>query len=253
MELAGLVQGLNVFFNERRVLSDVNVDFSNKKLTVLLGRSGSGKTILLRALNRLNECLEGYRGEGDVRVRIDEELVSVNAMRPASLPFLRQKVGMVFQTPNPLPLSVKKNLLLPLQLVLNKKGAEAEAQMKKQLERVGLWDEVSSRLNAPAQTLSGGQQQRLCIARTLALEPEMLLLDEPTASLDRVASSTIEELIFSLKKQYTIVMVSHSLRQALELADDFVIVSEGVIKATFARHELPPGALEAESHLERWI
>lgn len=248
MESCISLRDLSVSFGQRQILKRVNVDFPCRKVTVLLGRSGSGKTTLLRSINRLNESFDGYRGYGMGTVMLDGTRRPLHG--PGSLPLsiLRRKIGMVFQSPNPLPLSIGKNILLPLALVAGKEGEEGKEAMRKALEEVGLWREVSDRLDRPASSLSGGQQQRLCLARALALTPEILLLDEPTASLDRAAGRKIEELIFSLRERYSILIVSHSLSQARRLGDSFAILTEGTLNGLLPASELPHGA-EAEAFM----
>lgn len=252
LDVCASIRDLCVSFGERVVLHRVALDFPAKKITVLLGRSGSGKTTLLRSLNRLNECFDGYRGSGDISVRLGGAMAPVSG--PGALPVsrLRSLVGMVFQTPNPLPLSIRKNMLLPMAMVLGTKKEEAEEAMRLALHEVGLWDEIEGRLDRPAFSLSGGQQQRLCLARALVLKPEILLLDEPTASLDRLAAARIEELILSLKDRYSIVMVSHSLLQAGKLADFLAVMSEGRVEETMNASDLPKGP-EAEALLEKLL
>ena len=242
MKNCAKIRGFSVFFQERKVLDSISLDIPQEGITMLLGRSGSGKTTLLRSLNRLNETFEGCRCEGEASVLIGGEMVNIYEEGALSLTELRRHVGMVFQIPNPLPLSVKKNMLLPMQLVLRLGKKEAEARMEQRLTEVGLWDEVKERLNTSALSLSGGQQQRLCLARALALEPDILLLDEPTASLDKKSSELIEAHLLSLKGQCPMVMVSHSISQAQRLGERFVIISEGKItkiigKNDFAAHE----------------
>ncbi|MDR1379339.1 MAG: ATP-binding cassette domain-containing protein [Synergistaceae bacterium] len=249
------VRNLVVSFGEHEVLHGVNVDFPFKQVSALLGRSGSGKTTLLRSLNRLNEHFENYSGQGEVSVVLNGNIRSVHAKnRESAMPLdqLRRLVGMVFQAPNPLPLSIRKNIILPLTLVAELGKDEAEEAMSRVLNEVGLWNEVRDRLDRPAQALSGGQQQRLCLARALALKPEILLLDEPTASLDRAAASRIEELILSFKGRYSIIMISHSLSQARKLADFIAILTEGRIEETLSASALP-NSNEAELLLERLI
>ena len=229
------VRKLCVSFGQRQVLYDIDLDFPSKKVSVLLGPSGSGKTTLLRSLNRLNECFDGYEGRGSLCVEADGVLTPVENL---SLSQLRRLVGMVFQTPNPLPLSIRKNMMLPLTLVADLEKRAAEQVMEKTLIEVGLWSEVADRLDRPAMSLSGGQQQRLCLARALALEPEILLLDEPTSSLDRAAVERIEELILSLKGRYSIILVSHNLVQARKLGDFLAILSDGAVKKILDASEL---------------
>jgi len=193
MSAAITIDGLSVSFGGRQALAGVDLEVPAGEVTVLLGRSGSGKTTLLRAVNRLNECLPGCATSGRVRLLLGSGPVDAYAPE-TEVEDLRRRVGMVFQTPGVLPMSVEKNLLLPLRLVLGLKGPEARERVRLSLAEVGLWDEVGQRLGADARTLSGGQQQRLCLARALALEPEVLLLDEPTASIDYQSSRIIEDL-----------------------------------------------------------
>ncbi len=226
-ELCASVRGLRVAFGGREILHGIDADFPARRVSVILGRSGSGKSTLLRSLNRLNECFDGWRGGGDVRVRLGGSLVPVSGAGAPALTELRRRAGMVFQNPNPLPVSVRRNITLPLELTLGVSRAEAESALRRTLEQTGLWDEVRDRLDVSARSLSGGQQQRLCLARALALSPDLLLLDEPTASLDRAASRTVEDLILALAGKISVIMVSHSLRQASRLADYAVIMAEG--------------------------
>lgn len=252
MNFCASVSGLGVSFSGHSALRDVHVDFPQGEISVLLGRSGSGKTTLLRALNRLNECFEGYSGEGMVSVRLGDTVCPVYGPNALPLPELRRSVGMVFQTPNPLPLSIRKNITMPLSLVMGMEKRAAEAAMEQALLEVGLWSEVASRLDSPALGLSGGQQQRLCLARALALEPKILLLDEPTASLDRLAAARIEELIMSFRGRYSVIMVSHSLAQARRVADLIVVMTDGRIDQTLPASEVPRGE-EAERFLEKLL
>ena len=252
MNFCASVRGLGVSFGEHPALREVDADFPQGEVSVLLGRSGSGKTTLLRALNRLNECFEGYRGEGSVSVRLGGAVRPLHGPEALPLSVLRRSVGMVFQTPNPLPLSIRRNMTLPLSLVAGMEKREAESAMERALIEVGLWNEVSGRLDRPALGLSGGQQQRLCLARALALSPEILLLDEPTASLDRPATARIEELILSFRGRYSVVMVSHSLSQARRVADLLVVMADGRIDQTLPAEAVPRGE-EAERFLERLL
>ncbi|MDY3868490.1 MAG: phosphate ABC transporter ATP-binding protein [Pyramidobacter sp.] len=243
---------VSVSFSGHTVLHDVSIDFPSRAVTVLLGRSGSGKTTLLRSFNRLNEHFPGCRTEGVVEVKTGGVLRPVSGAGALMPEELRRRAGMVFQSPNPLPLSIRKNIMLPLALVSRVRGSEAEDLMKKALTDAALWDEVAPRLDEPASTLSGGQQQRLCLARTLALQPDLLLLDEPTASLDRKAAEQIEDLILSLKERYSVIMVSHSLSQARKLASQAVVLCGGRLKHVFQGDELPQGN-DAEGFLEKFL
>ena len=229
--LCACVRSLCVSFGGRQALHGVDADFPTRKVTVLLGRSGSGKTTLLRALNRLNECFEGCASSGEVRVALGGRLLPAEGPDAPPLPRLRRAAGMVFQTPNPLPMSIRRNIALPLSLALEKKLSREriETIVRERLQEVGLWDEVADRLDAPAASLSGGQQQRLCLARALALDPELLLLDEPTASLDQAAAQKIENLILSFRGRRSVILVSHNLRQAQTLADLALVLSGGRI------------------------
>ena len=228
-----VVKDLKVSFADREILHGINVEFPANKVSVILGRSGSGKSTLLRSINRINECFEGYRGEGEIKISLNEKLFSIYDNNSLKLTELRRRAGMVFQSPNPLPLSIRKNITLPLKLAFNLSKFESEKILQETLEQTGLWKEVKNRLYAPATSLSGGQQQRLCLARALALRPDLILLDEPTASLDRAAASKIEDLILSLKDKISVIMVSHSLQQASKLADYAVILEDGYILRTF--------------------
>lgn len=246
MQYCAKIKDLSVSFHGRKAISNINTELPSCGITVLLGRSGSGKTTFLRSLNRLNEIIEGYEGSGNVNLFLggrSRDIYSDDAPEPTEL---RRRVGMVFQTPNPLPMSIRRNIILPLSLIPGSKKTENEERMESVLKTTGLWDEVKDRLDTPAGRLSGGQQQRLCLARILALEPEILLLDEPTASLDRRASEVIEKHLLSLKNKYCIVMISHSVRQALKLGSHFIFLRGGNIVASFSKGELPEGK-EAEN------
>lgn len=243
------VEGLRVSFNGSEVLHGITAKFPREGITVLMGRSGSGKTTLLRSLNRLNECFDGYEGSGSAKLLINGEMTDIYGDGSPEPSQIRRRAGMVFQIPNPLPLSLKKNITLPLELTLGLGKREAAERMERSLRRAGLWDEVKDRLNDAASSFSGGQQQRMCLARTLALEPDILLLDEPTASLDRRSAETIETLLQELEKTIPIIMVSHSLAQAVKLAARFIVMSDGQITKTLTREELPENE-SAETFLE---
>ncbi|OIO01474.1 MAG: phosphate ABC transporter ATP-binding protein [Desulfovibrionaceae bacterium CG1_02_65_16] len=220
------ITDLHVAFDGRAVLRGVRLTVAAGGPTVLVGRSGTGKTTLLRAMNRLNECLPGCATRGSVRLRLGGEWRDVYApgLRPEEL---RRRVGMVFQSPNPLPVSIGRNMTMPLELALRLPAAEWSGRAEQALREAGLWDEVRDRLNQPAAALSGGQQQRLCLARALACRPEFLLLDEPTASLDYKAARGVEDLLLELAEKYTLVVVSHSLNQARRLARRMHVLREG--------------------------
>jgi len=219
------LRGVGVTLNGRRILEGVDLDIPKGRATFVMGRSGAGKTTLLRVLNRLNECFPGSETSGEVLLHLDRGVV-----RPYSgdiaLPELRRLVGMVFQHPNVLPMSIAANITMPLTTVRGCGRDEAMEGARLALREAQLWEEVRDRLDADARTLSGGQQQRLCLARTLAMKPDVLLLDEPTSSLDVMAARGIEELLAGLKGRYTLVVVSHGWEFAARLADDIVILRD---------------------------
>lgn len=244
-DLAGRIRGLAVSFAGRPALAGVDLDLPRGRVTVVLGRSGSGKTTLLRALNRLNDCFPHCHAQGLVQLRLGGVWRDIH-QDPAPVEDLRRRVGMVFQTPALLPLSVAKNLTLPLRLTLGLGKAEAQEAGRRALVKAQLWEEVKDRLHQPAAGLSGGQQQRLCLARALALGPEILLLDEPTASLDYQATAKIEELLLSLAGEYTLVVVSHGLRQARRLAHQVAVLRQGACSRVLEGGGLGDGRLLEE-------
>ena len=221
------VQNLSVIFNNQQALKEINLQFYSNTINVFIGRSGSGKTTFLRSLNRLNEEL-GAKTSGQIFIHLQNKWIDIYNPE-MELCLLRRKVGMVFQTPNLLPGTIAHNILLPMKLLFKYDKKKQQKQMIAALKKIHLWDEVKDRLHMPANTLSGGQQQRLCLARTIALKPEILLLDEPTASLDFQSAQKIENLLLQLKNKYTIFVVSHSLAQAKKLADYLFVFKEGQI------------------------
>ncbi|MGF1716612.1 phosphate ABC transporter ATP-binding protein [Photobacterium chitinilyticum] len=225
--LAGEISDLNIVFDKQPIISDISVNLYKNQIHMLTGASGSGKTTLLRALNRLNDCFDNCYTQGDITLSLSGKSLSVNNLKTHQLPDLRRKVGMVFQHPQLLPGTILENLLLPLSVVCHLKGEAAQERATTALTQAALWGEVKDRLDMSACSLSGGQQQRLCLARTLALEPEILLLDEPTASLDPETTTQVETLIRQLATQYTIVMVSHSALQTENLADQVIHLEQG--------------------------
>lgn len=212
------IENLSVSYKENRVLSHIHLDIPEKAVTAITGPSGVGKSTLLLALNRLLET------EHEARISGKITLFTQNAWQDIHHPHtdvfaLRQKISMVFQKPNPLPMGIFANLALPLKLRGIRKKKDVEEAVTQALMQARLWEEVRHRLKEDARTLSGGQQQRLCIARSLVMQPEVLLLDEPTSSLDTKAETAIENLLQELKKTCTLVLVSHSRRQVAYLAD----------------------------------
>jgi phosphate transport system ATP-binding protein len=207
-------ENLNYYYEQQQVLKNINLDVPANTVTVFLGPAGSGKSTLLRLINRLNDLLDNTRLEG--RVLIDGEDIYG---RGVSVPQLRRRVGMVFALPLPIPGTIRENITYGPKLAGMRDRARLEELVVRTLQQAALWDEVKDRLDQPSTSLSGGQQQRLCIARSLALEPEILLLDEPTSGLDPISTGKVEESLLELKKQYTIIIVPHSVQQAARVAD----------------------------------
>ena len=205
---------LSYWYEQQQVLKDISIEVPEHSVTVFLGPAGSGKSTLLRLVNRLNDMLDNTRMEG--KVLLDGEDVYA---RTVSVPQLRRRVGMVFALPLPIPGTIRENILYGPKLAGMRDRARLEELVVRTLQQAALWDEVKDRLDQPSTSLSGGQQQRLCIARSLALEPEVLLLDEPTSGLDPISTGKVEESLLELKKQYTIIIVPHSVQQAARVAD----------------------------------
>lgn len=228
------VNDFSLSFGDKKVLDHVTLNCTKNRISVIIGRSGSGKSTFLRSLNRLNEAFPACSFSGTIKLLLNKQWIDIHAgtMR---IEDIRHRVGMVFQSPNVLPMSIKKNMTLPLALVAGMSRSERYAAMEQALMEAQLWEEVKDRLGDQAVTLSGGQQQRLCLARALALKPEILLLDEPTASLDQKAARRIEELIIELGKKYTLVVVSHSLRQTRTIGEEIFVFREGRAEAAFSR------------------
>ena len=207
-------RGVNVFYGDAQALNRVDLDIRAHEVTALIGPSGCGKSTFLRCLNRMNDLIEICRVDGDIR--LDGEDVYDPAV---DLVYLRARIGMVFQKPNPFPKSIYDNVAYgPKIHGLARSRAEMDEIVASSLERAGLWEEVKDRLDAPATGLSGGQQQRLCIARAIAVRPEVILMDEPCSSLDPIATARIEALMDELKQNFTIVIVTHSMQQAARVS-----------------------------------
>lgn len=203
---------INFYYGNFQALHDVSLEFATKKVTALIGPSGCGKSTFLRNLNRINETLRGTRLEGEIT--LDGENILEKDVTE-----IRRRVGMVFQRPNPFPKSIFDNIIYGPRINGMVKRSSASEAVEKSLRRAALWDEVKDKLNESAYALSGGQQQRLCIARALAVDPEVLLLDEPCSALDPIATARIEDLLVGLKDQCTIVIVTHNMQQAARVAD----------------------------------
>ena len=209
------VRGLNVFYNQFHAVKNINLDIGNQQILALIGPSGCGKSSFLRCLNRMNDTISDCRITGSIE--FDNQNILNKNIDPV---YLRARVGMVFQKANPFPKSIFENIAFGIKIHgLSTNNQDLEHQVKKALDKVGLLKEVEHRLEQSALGLSGGQQQRLCIARAIAINPEIILMDEPCSALDPIATAKVEELIQNLKQNFSIVMVTHSMQQAKRLAD----------------------------------
>lgn len=208
------IKDFSAFFGENKVLKNINLDIEPAKVWTILGPSGCGKTTLIRCINRMHEMTPGAHSSGEIILE-EKDIFGINPI------LLRRKIGMVFQRPNPFPtMSIAQNVLAGYTLNgIKLSKTDREEIVENSLKDAALWDEVKDKLSAKGTFLSGGQQQRLCIARTLAMKPEVLLLDEATSALDPVSTAKIEELIYQLKNQYTILMVTHNMQQAARVSD----------------------------------
>ena len=208
------VQGLDLWYGDHQALHDISLNIPEKSITALIGPSGCGKSTFLKTLNRMNDLIPGVKITGDVRYREQDIFAPSTDVNE-----LRREIGMVFQKPNPFPMSIYDNIAYGPRTHGIKNRARLDEIVEKSLRGAAIWDEVKDRLKKNALGLSGGQQQRLCIARALAVEPEVLLMDEPTSALDPISTSKIEELAMQLKEQYTIVIVTHNMQQAVRISD----------------------------------
>jgi len=208
------LKNVNFYYGENRALTDITMNYRKNKVTALIGPSGCGKSTLLRLLNRMNDLIDGTRVEGEILYE-DKNIYSPD-LDPVEI---RRKIGMVFQKPNPFPKTIYNNIAYGPKL--NKvSSANLDELVEKSLKQAVLWDEVKDILNQSAMNLSGGQQQRLCIARALAMKPDIILMDEPTSALDPISTAKIEELVEELKKVYTIIIVTHNMQQAARISDE---------------------------------
>jgi len=207
-------RNVDFYYGAFRALSDVSLDFETNRVTALIGPSGCGKSTLLRLLNRMNDLIDGARVEGEIR--FEGRDIYGPGVDPVEV---RQRIGMVFQKPNPFPKSIFNNITYAPRLSGVRDRAALEALVEESLKQAVLWDEVKDILGQSAMALSGGQQQRLCIARALAMKPDVLLMDEPTSALDPISTAKIEELIDELKKRYTIIIVTHNMQQAARVSE----------------------------------
>lgn len=207
------IKNLDLYYSDFKALKNVNLDIEANKITAFIGPSGCGKSTLLKSLNRMNDLVEGCKIEGEIL------LDNQNIYKSMDVNLLRKRVGMVFQKPNPFPMSIYDNIAYGPRTHGIKNRHKLDAIVEKALKQAAIWEEVKDRLNKSALGLSGGQQQRLCIARALAVEPQVILMDEPTSALDPISTSRIEDLAIELKKEYTIVMVTHNMQQATRISD----------------------------------
>lgn len=208
------VNNLQLWYGSSQALKNINIEIPEKSITALIGPSGCGKSTFIKTINRMNDLIPGVKTEGEIKYK-DENIFG----RDIDVNELRREIGMVFQKPNPFPMSVYDNIAYGPRTHGIKNKARLDEIVEKSLRGAAIWDEVKDRLKKSALGLSGGQQQRLCIARALAVEPEVLLMDEPTSALDPISTSKIEELASELKKCYTIIMVTHNMQQAVRISD----------------------------------
>lgn len=206
-------EGLNLWYDTNHALKDINIALPEKRISALIGPSGCGKSTFLKTLNRMNDLVENCRIDGKVT------LGDVDIYKDIDVTVLRKRVGMVFQKPNPFPMSIYDNIAYGPRIHGTRSRVVLDEIVERSLKQAAIWDECKDRLKKSALSMSGGQQQRLCIARALAVEPEVLLMDEPTSALDPISTSKIEELAMELKEKYTIVMVTHNMQQAVRIAD----------------------------------
>ena len=206
-------KNLNLWYTTNHALKDINIELPERQITALIGPSGCGKSTFLKSLNRMNDLVEGCKIEGEIC------LDGIDIYKDMDVNILRKKVGMVFQKPNPFPMSIYDNIAYGPRIHGIKSRVQLDEIVERSLRQAAIWDECKDRLKKSALGMSGGQQQRLCIARALAVEPDILLMDEPTSALDPISTSKIEDLAVELKEKYTIVMVTHNMQQAARIAD----------------------------------
>jgi len=206
-------KNLNLWYTSNHALKNINIEFPERQITALIGPSGCGKSTFLKTLNRMNDLVEGCRIEGEIT------LDGVDIYKNMDVNILRKKVGMVFQKPNPFPMSIYDNVAYGPRIHGVKSKVQLDEIVEYSLRQAAIWEECKDRLKKSALGMSGGQQQRLCIARALAVEPDILLMDEPTSALDPISTSKIEDLAVELREKYTIVMVTHNMQQAARIAD----------------------------------
>ncbi|MCL2142825.1 MAG: phosphate ABC transporter ATP-binding protein PstB [Methanomassiliicoccaceae archaeon] len=208
------IEGFNLWYGDKQALFDVAMNVRKNKITALIGPSGCGKSTLLRCMNRMNDIVDGCRVQGKMTYH-GQDIYE----RGTDVMALRKRIGMIFQKPNPFPMSVRDNITYGPKIHGITKQSELDEIVERSLKQAVLWDEVHDRLDQSALSLSGGQQQRLCIARTLSINPEVILMDEPTSALDPIATAKIEDLAVELEKDYTVVIVTHNMQQAARISD----------------------------------
>lgn len=212
--MAFKIREVNAYYSEKHALKNVNFDISSRAVTAVIGPSGCGKSTFIRCLNRMNDTVQNFRVEGEILYN-GTNIYSKNL----DITDVRRRIGMVFQKPNPFPKSIYENVAFGLRIQGIKKISILDNVVEESLRKAALWDEVKDRLHSSALALSGGQQQRLCIARAIATAPEVILFDEPCSALDPIATSKVEDLITALKKDYTVVIVTHNMQQAARVSD----------------------------------
>ena len=217
------IKNLDLYYGDFQALKNINLDIKANEITAFIGPSGCGKSTLLKSLNRMNDLVEGCRITGEIL--LDNE----NIYGGMDINLLRKRVGMVFQKPNPFPMSVYDNVAFGPRTHGVRSKIKLDDIVEKSLRQAAIWDELKDRLKKSALELSGGQQQRLCIARALAVQPEVLLMDEPTSALDPISTAKIEELVVDLKKNYTIIIVTHNMQQAVRIADSTAFFLHGEV------------------------
>ena len=217
------IKNLDLFYGDNQALKDINIDIKENKVTALIGPSGWGKSTFLRTLNRMNDLIENVTIKGKIEVDGEDIYQTEDVIK------LRTKVGMVFQKPNPFPISIYDNIAYGPRIHGIRDKKILDKIVEESLRGAAIWDEVKDRLKTSALGLSGGQQQRICIARAIAMKPEVILMDEPTSALDPISTSKVEELIEELKKDYTIVIVTHNMQQAARISDDTAFFLNGVL------------------------